>query len=167
MFYSVMKDTPVGPLVVAGDQCGLRYVAFDSAGSPKSGRSAVQGGIPGPHWELSDRDLKDPLSQLKAYFSGRLKRFDLNLAPAGTEFQRRVWTALCDVPYGETATYGEIAQAIGQPAASRAVGMANGRNPLAIVIPCHRIIGTSGKLVGYGGGLDRKTTLLRLECVAC
>ena len=97
--------------------------------------------------------------------SGKLKRFDLPLAAQGTPFQKRVWASLCDVPYGQTASYGEIARKIGKPTASRAVGMANGRNPISIIVPCHRIIGSGGKLVGYGGGLNRKTTLLRLEGV--
>ena len=96
-------------------------------------------------------------------FAGQLTSFDLPLDPAGTGFQRRVWAALLDIPYGQTASYGQLAGRIGQPAASRAVGLANGRNPIAIIIPCHRVIGSDGSLTGYGGGLDRKRFLLDLE----
>ena len=157
MFYGILTDTPVGPLLVAGDDDGLKIVAF---GQHKDRSTRVQ---PEPGWELNERRLKEPLRQLKAYFQKKLKQFDLALAGDGTDFQKRVWNALCDVPYGETVSYGEIARAIGQPTASRAVGMANGRNPISIIVPCHRIIGTNGKLVGYGGGLHNKSTLLQLE----
>ena len=102
-------------------------------------------------------------AQLDAYFAGTRTAFDLPLAPDGTEFQRAVWKALCDVPYGETCSYGAIAHAIGKPLASRAVGMANNRNPIAIIVPCHRIVGASGALVGFGGGLPAKKFLLGLE----
>lgn len=101
--------------------------------------------------------------QLAAYFTGELTTFDLPLAPAGTEFQRRVWTALREIPYGATVTYGELAAELGRPTASRAVGLANGRNPISIVVPCHRVVGSSGALTGYGGGLERKRFLLDLE----
>jgi methylated-DNA-[protein]-cysteine S-methyltransferase len=113
------------------------------------------------------RELLDALhAQLDGYFAGHRTVFDLPLAPAGTPFQRSVWTALCDVRYGETASYAQIAQRVGSPAAVRAVGAANGRNPIAIVIPCHRIIGSNGTLTGYAGGLDRKRRLLALEAPA-
>lgn len=101
--------------------------------------------------------------QLEQYFSGERTEFDLPLAPEGTNFQRSVWEALCDIPYGETRSYKAIAEAIGNPKACRAVGMANNRNPISIVIPCHRVIGASGDMVGYGGGLDKKIWLLDLE----
>ena len=101
--------------------------------------------------------------QLAAYFNGSLHDFDLPLAPRGTSFQQRVWRALLDIPYGRTASYGEIASVIGAPGKARAVGAANGQNPIAIIIPCHRVIGSHGELVGYGGGLDRKRWLLELE----
>jgi len=107
--------------------------------------------------------VRESLRQLTAYFAGRMTEFDLPLAMQGTEFQRRVWSALREIPYGETCSYGELARAIGKPAAVRAVGAANGRNPIAIVVPCHRVIGASGKLVGYGGGLPMKQMLLGLE----
>ena len=104
--------------------------------------------------------------RLDAYFEGRPARFDLPLAPWGTPFQREVWNALCGIPYGETVSYGEIARRVGRPSAVRAVGAANGRNPIAIIIPCHRVIGANGTLTGYGGGLDRKRALLALEAPA-
>jgi methylated-DNA-[protein]-cysteine S-methyltransferase len=101
--------------------------------------------------------------QLAQYFAGERTAFDLRLAPAGTPFQREVWDALLAIPYGQTVSYGELAHRIGRPAASRAVGLANGRNPISIVVPCHRVIGSSGSLTGYGGGIDRKRFLLALE----
>ena len=110
-----------------------------------------------------DAALKRPLAQLQAYFAGELREFDLPLAAAGTAFQQRVWRALCDIPYGETISYGELARRIGQPTASRAVGLANGQNPISIVVPCHRVIGADGTLTGYGGGLPRKRWLLAHE----
>jgi methylated-DNA-[protein]-cysteine S-methyltransferase len=102
-------------------------------------------------------------SQLRSYFAGELTRFDLPLALEGTSFQRSVWTGLLTIPYGETVSYGDLARRIGQPSASRAVGLANGRNPVAIIVPCHRVIGADGSLTGYGGGMDRKRYLLALE----
>jgi methylated-DNA-[protein]-cysteine S-methyltransferase len=110
-----------------------------------------------------DAAFDDAVEQLDAYFAGELTEFDLELDLDGTAFNRQVWTALRDIPYGETRSYGDIARVIGSPGASRAVGAANGRNPIAIVIPCHRVIGASGALTGYGGGLDRKRQLLELE----
>ena len=102
-------------------------------------------------------------TQLDAYFRGERKGFDLPLLPKGTAFQQKVWKALTEIPYGETRTYGEIAAAVGNPKAARAVGMANNKNPIGIIIPCHRVVGASGKLVGYAGGMDRKEWLLELE----
>ena len=137
------------------------------------GRSIVALGYDAPFAEPvspppdAARELLDALrAQLDGYFAGHRTVFDLPLAPAGTPFQRSVWTALCDVRYGETASYAQIAQRVGSPAAVRAVGAANGRNPIAIVIPCHRIIGSNGTLTGYAGGLDRKRMLLALEAPA-
>jgi methylated-DNA-[protein]-cysteine S-methyltransferase len=106
---------------------------------------------------------KEAVRQLEQYFAGKRKVFDLPLAPEGTEFQRKVWDALCGIPYGETRSYKQIAEVIANPKACRAVGMANNRNPISIVIPCHRVIGANGDLVGYGGGLDKKVWLLQLE----
>ena len=104
--------------------------------------------------------------QLDAYFAGSLRNFDVDLHPAGTEFQYRVWAALQTIPYGRTRSYGQIADQVGSPAASRAVGLANGRNPISIIVPCHRVIGASGNLTGYGGGIERKRSLLELEICA-
>lgn len=160
MFYTWMDRTPVGRLFLAGDPNGLRYLLFDNESMPRRHRVSLR------EWEQNAEKLKEPVSQLEAYFSGRLKRFSFPVAGEGTDFQQRVWNALLKIPYGETASYGDIAKVIGQPTASRAVGMANGRNPISIIVPCHRIIGTGGKLVGYGGGLARKKSLLRLEGVA-
>jgi methylated-DNA-[protein]-cysteine S-methyltransferase len=159
MFYTWMDDTPVGRLLIAGNADGLKHVSFSvhEFSSPDV--------TPGQDWELNERPLREVVRQLSAYFRRRLTQFDLPLAADGTAFQKAVWQALCDVPYGTTASYGDIASAIGQPTASRAVGLANGRNPLAIIVPCHRIIGRSGSLVGYGGGLDHKQALLELEGV--
>ena len=107
--------------------------------------------------------LKEAYQQLSEYLKGERKEFDLPLNPKGTDFQKRVWRALCDIPYGETRSYKQIAKAVGNSKAVRAVGMANNRNPITIVVPCHRVIGADGKLVGYGGGLEMKEFLLRLE----
>jgi methylated-DNA-[protein]-cysteine S-methyltransferase len=107
--------------------------------------------------------LREALRQITAYLEGRLRCFDLPLAPEGTPFMRRVWKRVLEVPYGTTASYGQIARAIGRPGAARAVGMANGANPIPILIPCHRIIGADGTLIGYGGGLSRKARLLEIE----
>ena len=107
--------------------------------------------------------IKEAYQQLSEYLKGERKEFDLPLNPKGTDFQKRVWRALCNIPYGETRSYKQIAEAIGNSKAVRAVGMANNRNPITIVVPCHRVIGADGKLVGYGGGLEMKEFLLRLE----
>jgi methylated-DNA-[protein]-cysteine S-methyltransferase len=118
-----------------------------------------------PDWVRNDdaAPFAEAKRQLADYFAGELTEFDLPLAPQGTEFQRRVWEELARIPYGVTISYGELARRIGQPGSSRAVGLANGRNPIAIVVPCHRVIGANGKLVGYGGGLPRKQALLAHE----
>ena len=107
--------------------------------------------------------FKAAADQLDAYFAGELTRFDLPLAPRGSEFQQRVWAALQEIPYGRTESYGELAERIGSPGGARAVGLANGKNPIGIIIPCHRVVGADGSLTGYGGGLDRKQQLLDLE----
>ncbi len=151
----VWMDTPVGRLLVAADEAGLRYVLFGE------GRSEVG---PQPGWREDGRArLAEPVRQLRAYFAGDLRRFDLPLAPKGTPFQQRVWQELLTIGYGETISYGELARRIGKPTGSRAVGLANGANPISIVIPCHRVIGSTGKLTGYGGGLKNKEWLLALE----
>ncbi|SDY44872.1 methylated-DNA-[protein]-cysteine S-methyltransferase [Amycolatopsis xylanica] len=102
-------------------------------------------------------------SQLKEYFAGQRREFDLPITFAGTEFQRRVWTELTEIPYGETISYGELAQRLGNPSASRAVGLANGKNPISVIVPCHRVVGSTGDLTGYGGGIERKRFLLDFE----
>lgn len=147
-------DSPIGDLVLAGDGAALTglYMETDQhriLGDPAWTRRR------GVHAEAAD--------QLAAYFAGDLRAFDLPLAPRGTEFQRAVWSALLDIPYGRTTTYARLAADIDRPTAIRAVGAANGRNPIAVIIPCHRVIGTDGSLTGYGGGIPRKRTLLDLE----
>ena len=117
----------------------------------------------GAHWRRDAAPFAEARRQFEAYFNGELAEFELALAPRGSDFQCRVWAALCDIPYGITISYGELAQRIGNPNASRAVGLANGANPLAIVVPCHRVIGANGSLTGYGGGLPTKKFLLELE----
>lgn len=147
-------DSPIGPLLVAGDEHGLRRVSLPSE------RSAVR---PDQAWIEDTGAFGEARRQFDAYFRGDLRDFDLPLAPVGTPFQQRVWRALRAIPYGRTASYRDVAVAIGQPAAVRAVGLANGRNPLPIVVPCHRVIGSDGSLTGYGGGLEAKRFLLDLE----
>src|SRR5262249_40127849 len=142
MSYTVM-ESPVGSLLLAADDEGLRQITF------MRGRRAVR---PDREWRESHAPFKTAIRQLRAYFSGSLKEFTLPRAPEGTPFQLDVWNRLCEIPYGETTSYGEIARRIGHPEAARAVGLANGTNPLPIVIPCHRVIGSTGKLTGYGGG---------------
>ena len=157
MYYCMMNATVVGDLLLAADSHGLRSVSFGSP-NPVLGKPSLPA-----DWEHSDLALKDVRDQLQAYFSGRLQRFHLPLAPAGTPFQTSVWNALCQVPWGKTASYRQIAEAIGNPKACRAVGLANGRNPIPIIIPCHRIVGSDQRLVGYAGGLHLKKILLALE----
>jgi methylated-DNA-[protein]-cysteine S-methyltransferase len=148
-------DTPIGTLLIAGDDQTIRQIHFPKNGQPTS---------PEPDWSASARGaIAEAARQLQEYFAGRRVEFDLLLAPEGTEFQRTVWRRLQEIPYGETISYGELAKRVGNPKASRAVGAANGSNPIPIVIPCHRVIGASGKLTGFGGGLPTKEHLLALE----
>lgn len=151
-------ESPVGRLLVAGNDEGVRQILF------AEGRHEVQ---PRPGWRQNPHALSKALEQLRAYFAGSLREFTLPLAPEGTSFQRRVWQDLLKIPYGATISYGELARRVGNPAASRAVGLANGANPISIVIPCHRVIGSNGKLTGYGGGLKNKQWLLALEQAHC
>ncbi|KZS73433.1 cysteine methyltransferase [Mycobacterium kansasii] len=146
-------DSPIGPLTLAGRGAVLTNLRMvDQTHEPnRFGWSPNQCAFPAA------------VEQVDAYFAGDLRDFDIDLDLRGTEFQQRVWKALLTIPYGETRSYGEIAEQIGAPGAARAVGLTNGRNPIAIIVPCHRVIGASGKLTGYGGGLDRKQTLLELE----
>jgi methylated-DNA-[protein]-cysteine S-methyltransferase len=147
-------ESPIGPLTIAGDGETITNLTMDDQSHPPRGTDA---------WRRDDSAFDDVVAQLDAYFEGDLREFDVPLQLAGTEFQQRVWNALLDIPYGETESYGQLATRIGQPTAFRAVGLANGRNPVAIIVPCHRVIGSSGSLIGYGGGLDRKRALLDLE----
>ncbi|MFQ2094598.1 methylated-DNA--[protein]-cysteine S-methyltransferase [Aeromonas taiwanensis] len=146
--------TRCGDLLVAIDERGLVHVDFVAGLRP----------LPDMRDWLQDGEALAPfLAEFEAYFAGRLQRFTLPLAARGTAFQQAVWRALCDIPYGETRSYGDIARAIGKPSAVRAVGAANGRNPLSIIVPCHRVIGQNGSLTGYAGGLPIKQALLALE----
>jgi methylated-DNA-[protein]-cysteine S-methyltransferase len=147
-------ESPIGPLLLAGDEGGLRFLLFGN------GRHVV---TPDPGWEADRGLLKEPVRQLTAYFKGELTAFDVPVAPIGTAFQRAVWLELQAIPFGETISYGELARRLGNPKAVRAVGLANGSNPISIIIPCHRVIGSNGSLVGYGGGLPTKQALLALE----
>lgn len=157
-------ETPIGKLLAASQDDAIHVIRF--ASGPK-GLSGAASGEPRPDWKRASSQSGAVLSELKrqldAYFDGALRDFDLPLAPQGTEFQRSVWRALREIPYGRTISYGTLAQRVGRPRAARAVGAANGRNPLPIVIPCHRVIGSSGRLTGFGGGLDTKQRLLELE----
>ena len=154
MNYSYL-DTPIGTLLIAGDRDAVRRIEFPEEGKPAR---------PEPDWiESALGPIAEAVCQLREYFSGQRTSFNLPLAPEGTEFQRNVWRRLQDIPYGETISYGELAKRVGNPKASRAVGAANGLNPLPIVIPCHRVIGSNGKLTGFGGGLPTKEALLTLE----
>lgn len=147
-------DTPIGELLLAGDGAGLRFVSFPE------GKLRME---PKADWQYSECACDDARIQLEQYFAGERQQFDLKLAPNGTSFQLEVLRALQKIPYGETRSYGDIAAQIGKPRAVRAVGAANGRNPIPIIIPCHRVIGANGSLTGFGGGLDTKRYLLELE----
>jgi len=153
MSYTRM-NSPVGPLLLAGDEGGLRLVHFATGRRPKS---------PSHGWIEDRAPFQEAIRQLKAYFEGKLKDFDLALVLDGTEFQLLVWNNLRKIPYGETVSYGQLARRIGSPEAARAVGLANGSNPIPIIIPCHRVIGSNGDLTGFGGGLPVKKKLLALE----
>ncbi|HTW65485.1 MAG TPA: methylated-DNA--[protein]-cysteine S-methyltransferase [Bryobacteraceae bacterium] len=152
-FYEWM-ESPLGKLLLVADEEGLIELAFGQ------GRTAP---VVDALWKKHGAPLREPARQLRAFFAGELHDFDVPLKPSGTAFQQGVWRALCEIPYGETISYGELARRIGNPSASRAVGLANGANPIAIVIPCHRVIGSNGKLTGYGGGLENKRWLLDFE----
>jgi methylated-DNA-[protein]-cysteine S-methyltransferase len=146
---SVVIETPIGPVGLQADEHALTEITFHARGD---GGVRARTGV-----------LAEATRQLDAYFRKRLQRFDLPLAPRGTPFQLEVWEALQRIPYGGTCSYADLARRIGRPDAVRAVGAANGRNPIPIVIPCHRVIGSNGQLVGFGGGLPLKRWLLELE----
>src|SRR5215831_5874901 len=158
-----MMASPVGLLFLARSERGLRYLEFMDRRSIKRMIAAHEADAPGAKWEPSLLDLKETVDQLDAFFNGMLRDFDVPLDLAGSEFQLKVWKALSTIPYGETRTYGQIAKQVKQPRASRAVGLANNQNPIAIVVPCHRVIGADGSLTGYGGGLPKKKWLLDHE----
>lgn len=147
-------DSPVGPLTLVEEDGVLTGLYMDEQRHRPD---------PALHGERDDGVQPAVRDQLAAYWSGELREFDLPLRLVGTPFRQRVWEALRAIPYGETWSYGKLAAEIGQPTASRAVGLANGRNPISIVVPCHRVVGSSGGLTGYGGGLDRKQFLLEHE----
>ena len=151
--YDILS-THCGDLLIAINERGLVHVDFVAGLRALPDMSG---------WQQDGEALAPYLAEFEAYFAGRLQRFTLPLAASGAEFQQAVWQALCDIPYGETRSYGDIARAIGKPNAMRAVGAANGRNPLSIIVPCHRVIGQNGSLTGYAGGLEIKKALLALE----
>jgi len=153
MYYCYL-DTPIGELLLAGEDGALSMIGFPKGSMRRE---------PEADWIFNETQLADARQQLREYFSGARRDFDLPLKLSGTEFQVSVLEALQGIPYGETTSYGEIAKRIGRPKAVRAVGAANGRNPIPIVVPCHRVIGSTGDLTGFGGGLDTKEALLRLE----
>ena len=151
--YTVL-DTPIGAMPCARDEQGIRTLLLPE------GRMHAE---PDPSWVRDDDDFEDVRTQLGEYFAGTRTSFDLPLHLVGSAWQRKVWAALLDIPCGETESYGSLAARIGSPGAARAVGLANGQNPLPIIVPCHRVIGANGSLTGYGGGLDAKRWLLAHE----
>jgi methylated-DNA-[protein]-cysteine S-methyltransferase len=153
MYYDYLT-TPIGRLLLAGDERGLARLEFDN---PRQGCSITA------DWKREAAPLRAALEQVRAYFAGELLDFQLTLRPQGTEFQRAVWNQLARIPYGETWTYGQIAKLLDRPDASRAVGAANGANPIPVILPCHRVIGSNGSLTGFGGGLPTKRWLLDHE----
>ena len=146
--------SPLGDLLAVRDDVGLAGLYLPTGKRPK----AVD-----PAWTRDDSAFDDVRTQLAEYFAGERRSFDLPLHASGSAFQKRVWAALCDIPYGETTSYGKTAAAVGAPDAARAVGLANGQNPISIVVPCHRVVGANGSLTGYGGGLPAKQWLLQHE----
>ena len=154
MMYYCYMPTPIGELLLAGDRESLSMIGFPKGSMRRD---------PEPDWIYNEQPFANAIRQLNEYFAGERKEFDLPLSLDGTEFQLLVLEELQQIPYGETTSYGDIAKRIGRPKAVRAVGAANGRNPIPIIVPCHRVIGSTGDLTGFGGGLDTKTALLRLE----
>lgn len=162
--YHVMSAPgPLGLLFLARTERGLRHLEFLDKRSIKRTIEARRASSPDATWEASLMDLKPIVDQLEGYFCGAITTFDVPLDPVGSEFEMQVWRALLEIPFGETRTYGQIAKRVGQPKGSRAVGLANNHNPIAIIVPCHRVIGADGKLTGYGGGIPRKRWLLAHE----
>jgi methylated-DNA-[protein]-cysteine S-methyltransferase len=147
-------ESPLGAMLLAADEDGLRMISFAQGSRTQRSR---------PDWHEDTAPFAETIRQLRAYFDGKLKNFDVPLSLEGSDFQLRVWQNLRAIPYGETISYGQLACRIGNPKAARAVGLANGSNPIPIIIPCHRVIGSNGSLVGYGGGLPIKKALLLIE----
>lgn len=156
--YWCETDSPVGRLLLAGSAQALQRVYFQAGPQPLRAPAT---------WRHDPAPFGEPLAQLREYFAGARRTFHLSLAPAGTPFQLAVWSALQAIPYGDTVSYGELARRLGRPGSARAVGLANGTNPLPIIVPCHRVIGADGSLTGFGGGLNIKRALLSLEGAAC
>jgi len=161
MIFHTRINSPVGPLVLAASDAGLHALEFAASRHPVRRDASWREVANSDHHPV----LRRAQDQLDEYFAGARRVFELPLAPQGTAFQRQVWTTLAGIPYGQTISYAELARRVARPLASRAVGGANGRNPLSIVLPCHRVIGANGSLTGYGGGLAVKQFLLRLEGV--
>jgi methylated-DNA-[protein]-cysteine S-methyltransferase len=147
-------DSPLGALLLVGDSAGMSGLYLPTGKHPVT---------PAADWTRDDRTLPAAREQLGEYFAGGRREFELRLNPRGSAFQRRVWAALTEIPYGETTSYGKLAASIGVPDGARAVGLANGQNPISIIVPCHRVIGANGSLTGYGGGLPAKQWLLSHE----
>ena len=150
-------SSPIGELLLVGDGDALHGLYM------QQGRRPI---TPAPEWRRASEPFAGVCAQLGEYFAGERTAFEVALALRGSAFERRVWHALQEIPYGATTSYGELARRIGHPTAARAIGMANGRNPVAVIVPCHRVIGADGTLTGYGGGLERKRLLLDLEAPA-
>lgn len=153
MYYCYV-DTPIGELLLAGTENALSLIGFPKGSMRRD---------PGPDWIFKEEPFEKVRQQLREYFEGKRREFDIPLSLKGTDFQLSVWHELREIPYGTTVSYGEVAKRIDNPKAVRAVGAANGRNPIPIIVPCHRVIGSHGDLTGFGGGLDTKEALLRLE----
>jgi methylated-DNA-[protein]-cysteine S-methyltransferase len=154
IYFTRVESSPVGPLLLAAEEMGLRLVWFLRGRRTRT---------PDAAWREDPAFFADVLRQLNAYFAGELRDFDIPLLFEGTDFQKKVWKNLTAIPYGETISYGQLAKKIGDPKAVRAVGAANGQNPIPIIVPCHRVIGSDGSLTGFGGGLENKRKLLELE----
>jgi methylated-DNA-[protein]-cysteine S-methyltransferase len=174
MTYYTIFDSPIGPLLLTSDGTSItRLFMNDHEGGPtatagfaeETNARAKFGSLPLRDWESGDHlpIIQKAKKQVDEFFAGKRQDFDLPLKPAGSEFQCTVWNELTRIPFGATISYGELARRIGKPDAPRAVGLANGKNPISIIVPCHRVIGASGKLTGYGGGIDRKVWLLEHE----
>ncbi|MDQ1771173.1 methylated-DNA--[protein]-cysteine S-methyltransferase [Labilibaculum sp. A4] len=154
MIYYDILPSPVGNLLLVADDSGLKQIQFDE-GNQSNGIK--------PNWIKDSNKLKTVADQLISYFANERTTFDVKLSPDGTAFQKQIWNQLLKIPYGKTCSYLDIALAINKPSACRAIGMANSKNPIPIIIPCHRVIGKNGKLTGYAGGLSNKAKLLEIE----